>query len=87
MSSQTPGSTFAALVHRGDVVIANDAATLPASLFGITWPRAVELNFGWPDDESLDPHHVHRFTAVAFGAGEFSNTDRIQAAAADVQRG
>jgi len=62
---------FPALVHRGDLVIANDAATLPASLSGmhLGTGRPVELRLA--ARRSLLPEHVDRFTAVAFGAGDF----------------
>jgi S-adenosylmethionine:tRNA ribosyltransferase-isomerase len=62
---------FAALVHRGDVVIANDAATLPASLFGIHVATGSRIELRLAGRRSLHPHHVHRFTAVVFGAGDF----------------
>ena len=62
---------FHTLVCSGDVVIANDAATLPASLFGIhvATGRPIELRLA--GRRSLDSGHVDRFTAVAFGAGDF----------------
>jgi len=62
---------FPALVHRGDLVIANDAATLPASLSGVhvSTGRPIELRLA--ARASLLPQHIDRFTAVAFGAGDF----------------
>jgi S-adenosylmethionine:tRNA ribosyltransferase-isomerase len=59
------------LVCSGDLVIANDAATLPASLLGIHLPtgRAIELRLAGRG--TLLPRHVDRFVAVAFGAGDF----------------
>ena len=62
---------FPALVHSGDVVIANDAATLPASLFGIhvATGRPIELRLA--GRRSLRPQQIDRVTAVAFGAGDF----------------
>jgi len=59
------------LVLAGDVVVANDAATLPASLGGVHLPTggAVEVRLAGRD--SLRPHDVTRFTAVVFGAGDF----------------
>ena len=56
---------------KDDVVVANDAATLPASLAGVHLPTggAVEVRLAGRD--SLRPRDVTRFTAVAFGAGDF----------------
>ena len=62
---------FPTLVRAGDVVVANDAATLPASLAGVHVPTggAVEVRLAGRD--SLLPRDVTRFTAVVFGAGDF----------------
>ncbi len=62
---------FSTLVLADDVVVANDAATLPASLAGVHVPTggAVEVRLAGRD--SLRPRDVTRFTAVAFGAGDF----------------
>ena len=67
----TRRADFLALVHRGDVVIANDAATLPASMSGVhvATGRSIELRLA--ARPSLLPQDIDRFTAVAFGAGDF----------------
>src|SRR5688500_7445017 len=65
-----PRSKLIELLRPGDVVIANDAATLPASLPGTHVPtgRVVEVRLaGKP---SLAPRDAHRFIAVLFGAGD-----------------
>ncbi len=64
-------TAFLDFVRAGDLVIANDAATLPASLFGIHDPtgRAIEVRLAGRD--SLLPDDVTRFTAVMFGTGDF----------------
>lgn len=64
-------SSFPNLLHPGDVVIANDAATLPASLFGVHGRsrRAIEVRLaGW---ESVGPDEVKQFSAVIFGEGDY----------------
>jgi S-adenosylmethionine:tRNA ribosyltransferase-isomerase len=65
---QLPRAALASLFSPGDLVIANDAATLPASLKGIhcTSGEPIEVRLaGW---ESIrDPT---RFAAIAFGAGD-----------------
>jgi S-adenosylmethionine:tRNA ribosyltransferase-isomerase len=57
------------LLHPGDLVVANDAATLPASLHGQheRTGEPVELRLA-AFIEAGDPT---RFVAVAFGAGDF----------------
>jgi S-adenosylmethionine:tRNA ribosyltransferase-isomerase len=62
---------FPDFVRPGDAVVANDAATLPASLSGIHAPtgRAIELRLA--ARHSLLPDAVTRFSAVVFGAGDF----------------
>lgn len=65
-----PRAKLIELLRPGDVVIANDAATLPASLPGTHVPtgRVVEVRLaGKP---SLAPRDAHRFIAVVFGAGD-----------------
>ena len=58
-----------ALVGRGDLVIANDAATLPASLSGIHIATGSPVEVRLAARSSL--LQVSRFTAVVFGAGDF----------------
>ncbi|MBS0421173.1 MAG: S-adenosylmethionine:tRNA ribosyltransferase-isomerase [Proteobacteria bacterium] len=61
---------FVDLLQPGDLVVANDAATLPASLCGIHIPtgRAIEVRLA--ARRSLERTQVDRFTAVVFGAGD-----------------
>lgn len=63
-----PRAALATLLAPGDLVVANDAATLPASLHG--WHHEsegpIELRLaGW-----VTPGDPTRFVAVAFGAGD-----------------
>ena len=62
---------FTTLVEAGDLVIANDAATLPASLSGAHAPtgRAIEVRLA--GRRSLLRRDITRFTAVVFGEGDF----------------
>jgi S-adenosylmethionine:tRNA ribosyltransferase-isomerase len=65
--SHVPRAALASLFQPGDLVVANDAATLPASLHGVHRPTGapVEVRLaGWVSFR--DPS---RFVAVAFGAG------------------
>jgi S-adenosylmethionine:tRNA ribosyltransferase-isomerase len=58
-------------LHAGDVVIANDAATLPASLAGHHVPTGGVVEVRLASRGSLSPDDVETFTAVVFGAGDF----------------
>jgi S-adenosylmethionine:tRNA ribosyltransferase-isomerase len=68
--SHGPRSRFAALLEAGDLVVANDAATLPASLAGIHVPTGAAIEVRLAQRRSLDPEDVHEFVAVVFGAGD-----------------
>ena len=62
---------LADFVQRGDVVVANDASTMPASLMGTHAPTGapVEVRLaGWGTDRIGDPA---RFVAVVFGNGDY----------------
>ncbi len=64
-------------VEKHDVVVANDAATLPASLHGTheRTGRAIEVRLA--GRLSLAPSRVRRFRAVVFGGGDYrTETER-----------
>ncbi|AKJ31426.1 S-adenosylmethionine:tRNA ribosyltransferase-isomerase [Caldimonas brevitalea] len=54
----------------GDLLVANDAATLPASLFGTHEPSGGAIEVRLAGRDTLDPRSVSPFTAVVFGAGD-----------------
>lgn len=60
---------FVRLFRDGDLVIANDAATLPASLSGQHVPTGREIEVRLAGRDSLE--QVTRFSAVLFGRGDF----------------
>ena len=66
-----PRAAFVRLLRPGDLVVANDAATLPASLLGRHEPsgRAIEVRLAGRDGLALD--RVRSFMAVLFGLGDF----------------
>jgi S-adenosylmethionine:tRNA ribosyltransferase-isomerase len=66
-----PRSSFVDLLRPGDVVIANDAATLPASLSGrhVATGRAIEVRLAARPSLALD--EISDFSAVVFGEGDF----------------
>jgi S-adenosylmethionine:tRNA ribosyltransferase-isomerase len=59
------------LLEPGDLLIANDAATLPASLPGIHVPTGRSIEVRLAGRTSLEPTDVGRFLAVIFGTGDF----------------
>ena len=63
-------SRLADLMRPGDVLVANDAATLPASLAGVHAPtgRAIEVRLA--GRRTLAAEDVRHFTAVLFGEGD-----------------
>jgi S-adenosylmethionine:tRNA ribosyltransferase-isomerase len=68
---QLPRADFVTLLRSGDLVVANDAATLPASLRGAHVPTGsvIEVRLaGWPADHFDDPR---RFHSIVFGAGDY----------------
>src|SRR2546428_13617991 len=68
-------SGFADLLQPGDLVIANDAATLPASLHGVHLPSGAALEVRLAGRGSLAADDVHEFVAgVVGGAGVGART-------------
>ncbi len=64
-------SSFANFLRRNDVVVANDAATLPASLAGFHEPTSEAIEVRLAGSRSLDANDVAYFDAIVFGAGDF----------------
>ena len=66
-----PRSSFVEHLRAGDLVVANDAATLPASLAGTHGSTGAPVEVRLAGRSSLKPGVVSRFRAVVFGAGDF----------------
>lgn len=66
-----PRNQFARLLRPGDLVIANDASTFPASLAGTHVRSGDAIEVRLAGRSSLRSDDVKRFTAVVFGAGDF----------------
>ena len=66
-----PRRAFVEFLRPNDLVIANDAATLPASLAGVHQPTGKTIEVRLAGRPSLDPSDVNRFSAVVFGEGDF----------------
>ena len=69
--THAPRSRFVDFLQRGDLVIANDAATLPASLQGVHLRSGTAIEARLAARSSLAADDVHTFSAVIFGAGDF----------------
>jgi S-adenosylmethionine:tRNA ribosyltransferase-isomerase len=65
-----PRSRWVELLRRGDLVVANDAMTLPASLAGVHAPSGRPIEVRLAQRGSLDPQDVHWFLAIVFGEGD-----------------
>jgi S-adenosylmethionine:tRNA ribosyltransferase-isomerase len=65
-----PRSKLAEFLRRGDLLVANDAATLPASLSGTHLRSGAEIELRLAGRGSLRTDDVRRFGAVVFGAGD-----------------
>jgi S-adenosylmethionine:tRNA ribosyltransferase-isomerase len=66
-----PRTAFVDFLRPNDLVIANDAATLPASLKGFHQESGATIEVRLAGRQSLKPLDVSRFSAVVFGAGDF----------------
>lgn len=66
-----PRRGFVEFLRPNDLVIANNAATLPASLSGIHQSTGQPIEVRLAGRSSLNPMDVSRFSAVVFGEGDF----------------
>ena len=69
--THAPRSQLVDFLRPGDLVIANDAATLPASLHGVHLQSGADIEVRLAARASLEPRDIHAFTAVVFGAGDY----------------
>ncbi len=65
-----PRAALAAFLEPGDVLVANDAATLPASLSGVHAASGQAIEVRLAGRRSLAADDVREFTAIVFGAGD-----------------
>src|ERR1051325_2792480 len=66
-----PRTAFVEFLRPNDLVIANDAATLPASLSGVHQQTGKTIEVRLAGRRSLNPMDVKSFSAIVFGAGDF----------------
>lgn len=75
-----PRSALPGLLRPGDLLVANDAATLPASLSGVHRPSGEAIEVRLAGRRSLAVDDVHEFTAITFGAGDHRTRTEDRAA-------
>lgn len=68
--THAPRSRFIDFLRSRDVMVANDAATLPASLSGVHLPSGAKIEVRLAGLRPANPEGL-AFTAVVFGAGDF----------------
>ena len=78
---------LAELLSPGDLLVANDAASIPASLRGIHEPSGGEVEIRLAGRPTLRADDVHRFVAVAFGAGDWHTPTELRSAPPAFQPG
>ena len=69
--SHWPRAALADHLRSGDLIVANDAATLPASLHGTHDATGRPIEVRLAGRHSLAADDVHRFTTVVFGRGDY----------------
>jgi len=82
-----PRSDLAEWLSPGDVLVANDAATIPASLHGIHAPTRSPIEIRLAGRPSLAPDDVRDFVAVAFGEGDHHTRTERRAPPPPLSRG
>jgi S-adenosylmethionine:tRNA ribosyltransferase-isomerase len=64
-------ASLVGFLRPADLVIANDAATLPASLQGLHLPSGKAIEVRLAGRRSLEVDDVQHFMAIVFGEGDF----------------
>lgn len=74
-------------LHAGDLLVANDAATIPASLSGRHEPTGAPIEVRLAGRRSLKGSDVHEFTAIVFGSGDHRSRTEDRPAPPELRRG
>lgn len=82
-----PRSALPRFLRPGDLLVANDAATLPASLSGLHGPSGKAIEVRLAGRRSLAVDDVHEFTAIVFGSGDHRTRTEDRAAPPSLQGG
>jgi S-adenosylmethionine:tRNA ribosyltransferase-isomerase len=78
---------LAGFLRPGDLLVANDAATLPASLAGIHLRSGLPIEVRLAGRRSLAVDDLREFTAIVFGAGDFRTRTEDRAAPPPLRAG
>jgi len=82
-----PRTAFVEFLRPNDLVIANDAATLPASLSGVHKATGKTIEVRLAGRPSLNAMDVNRFSAIVFGEGDFHVRTEDRPSPPRLQRG
>ncbi|HEY2925962.1 S-adenosylmethionine:tRNA ribosyltransferase-isomerase [Piscinibacter sp.] len=82
-----PRARLADFLRAGDLLVANDAATLPASLAGVHQRSAAAIEVRLAGRRSLAVDDVREFTAIVFGEGDHRTRTEDRAAPPDLRSG
>jgi len=82
-----PRTAFVDALRPGDLVIANDAATLPASLAGTHEASGAAIEVRLAGRSSLAADQVSEFSAIVFGTGDFRTRTEDRPAPPTLHRG
>jgi len=85
--SHRPRAHWVDLLQAGDLLVANDAATLPASLHGVHGPSGRPIELRLAGRASLAADDVQHFTAVLLGEGDHRTPTEHRPAPPAVQPG
>ena len=80
-------SDFGRLLRTGDLIVANDAATMPASLKGTHKPTGEPIEVRLAGRLSVGAYDVQEFSAVVFGAGDFHTPTEFRPAPPNISAG
>ena len=85
--THAPRRLLASFLARGDLVVANDAATLPASLVGIHVASGRRIEVRLAQRRSLAADDVRDFAAIVFGEGDYRTPTEERPAPPPLERG
>jgi len=80
-------SSFPTLLRFGDIVVANDAATLPASISGVHKRTGRSIEVRLAGSESVFHENVRRFSAVVFGEGNYRTPTELRPSPPELRPG
>ena len=80
-------SSIPTLLHPGDIVVANDAATLPASIFGVHKRTGRSIEVRLAGSESVFHEDVRQFSAVVFGEGNYRTPTELRPSPPELRPG